>query len=294
MPGGVIRPIQPGGEIGDLSVRDLQQMADTAGELGRLTVGPGLELDRTAGRLRISLAGPPPGPVERQITVAVVREPDQAELCLWVRGVRYRNLPPIPSEPNCEGPDAGCTYDWAGDDFRAYPDFGAELGDYSPYVWTEPGPPRLETPYLRARWETVWIVEIPLVVYRYVVVVGIPGDAANYVLVRDVQLNRVDGSWDGTFVLSGEPWPAACHPQSRAGDYAGLLWDEAQPIDDSLPVLPAQRAWGGWWVSQYIRWELSAVDPGLTFNDCVPRFAAAAYTRNVSGRFGGLEGRKLP
>ena len=57
----------------------------------------------------------------------------------------------------------------------------------------------------------------------------------------------------------------------RADDFAGLLWPAEQPFSDATCVLKAYRSFGGWWVDQYIRYQLPALQRGLILNDCTPQ-----------------------
>jgi hypothetical protein len=261
--------------LSEISARTLEDMRQAAELVHNLTVGPGLELVKAVGSLHVKLGPEVAGQYVGTITAAIVRNPEPGELILWVRGVRYVDFPPRQDRPGCnDGQEPTCRYEWTGDDFEAYPDFGSRVEDYGPYVWTADGPPRLETPFVRARYENVWIVERPADTMRHVIVRNIPDPDANFITVQDVRPNRVGGSWDGTFIAVGAPWSAATHPKSYAGDYVGFVWPQSDPIEDATPILIAHRESGGWWVSQYVRFTIPERRRGLIVNDCVPQVAA--------------------
>ena len=275
---GRLRRFRAGDKLPDMSADDLNAIVEAAELVRSFRVGAGLELDRAGGTLTLRLTPETRPPRGGEITAAVVRTPGPEDSTLWVRGVRYIDLPPEQSRPDCnDGREPTCRYEWTGDDFEAYPDFGRRAEDYAELAYTADGPPTLETRYVRVRYEAgVWLVELPASGggVRHVIVRAIPGPDANYVTVQDVAPHRPDGTWDGTFTATGSTWPAAVHPYSVAGDYAGLIWPEGEPLGPATPVLMAHSASGAWWVSQYLRFELPALQRGLVFSDCVPQLSA--------------------
>lgn len=265
----------PGDGLEDLSARELNRHAAAADLIGNLTVGPGLFVERRAGGLFIGLSDPAQLANRFELTVAIVRRPAPEDTKLLIRPVRYRDLPPKPERPNCaDGAEPTCRYAWADVAFPAWPDFGTRTADYLVHYWPE-STPTLETPYLRARRDDVWIVELPAYTVRHIVIRSIPDPGANYVNVQDIRPELAEGDWSGAFEASGPIWAAAVHPYSLAGDYEGLVWPAEQPIEPATPILKAYRESGGWWVSQYVRFQIPGLSPDLVFDDCTGRLLAS-------------------
>lgn len=274
-PGRPTKPITRGMQLSDLSAADLEIIRTTVEAVRAMRVGAGMQISFTNG-IEITLDPSTLRPPVAEITVAVRELATLEDRTILVQRVGYRDLPPVASRPNCnDGLEPGCRYEWIGDPFTAYPDFGATPAEYSGLLWAGEGDPQLETPYIRARFEGVWILERPIVIARHVVVRAIPGDDANFVRVQDVKPTGIASGpgWDGTFEAAGRVWSCATHPNSVAGDFAGLAWPETKALTNETPILVAYTESGGWWVSQYIRWELPGLKSDLIFQDCKSQLA---------------------
>lgn len=262
---------RPEQTLNQMSAAALNELVQVAELIRGLSVQAPLTLDKSSGGLSIGLAANFRTLLRNEQSIVITREPVDGDEFLEVRGVRYRDNPPRQGVPDCDDElEPVCRYEWTGDPFEASPDFGARLDDYTPYVWLDPRP-RLEAFYLRARYDAgVWIVELPAQPVRHVVIRAIPGDAANYVDVQNVRPHKVAGVWDNTWEAYGPIWSVGVYAYSFAGDYRGFLWPAEWPVDvPEVPVQTVYRESGGWWLQQYIRYEVPLLDEDLIFNDCV-------------------------
>lgn len=170
---------------------DLQSLAESVRELQKEWV----RLERA----RASVRSDPLPRIIRQRTVVVIREPGENDSHLLVQEAGYASLPPEPPlpagddqdtiaanvaarnarDPNEPAPDPvlpeppeppeeeepGPPYNWVGEPFIAFPDYGQTTAAYQGLVWDkEENPlPTVDSPFMRCRRENdAWIVELGL------------------------------------------------------------------------------------------------------------------------------------
>lgn len=164
---------------------------------------------------------------DTRITVLLVRKPVEAHTTLRVRRVRYNT--PRPQECNEEV----CHYEFATDEFDAYPDFGQSIMDYEDDDWEGPGISDEDT-FLKAYKEDgSWRIEKPPTATAeidYCVIlqtstspnpsgVSPTGDATLGAFRLRVQ--RIHLNDQGVYVAKGSPIVASTRPNAP-----GTLYDD--------------------------------------------------------------------
>lgn len=93
-------------------------------------------------------------------TVVIIRKPVEGDEELLVRRARYAQTPPVPCTG--DGETAVCRYEWAGDDFRAFPALGTKPITYDGDEWDGAQKPKLTTVFYRShRDDDLWILDPP-------------------------------------------------------------------------------------------------------------------------------------
>jgi hypothetical protein len=253
-----------------------------------LTVGPGLTL-RTAGNTRQLLLTSTDEQYDVQVKpVLLVSPPVITFSALTVRAVRYKTLPPHQDRPDCNNGDGSeCQYQWDGDDFYAYPDYGWTVSAYTSFAWNPltDGSPRLESPFLKVyRHYDSWIAqlpsavgsEVPVVVRRYEYIPNTtnPDPGSRHIWVQEVKPTIVSGNWIGQYETVGDAKKVNVWPSLTAGHFAPFLW-EAPELTDATTILPLVTIGSVPYLKQLPILEVARVQGPINTMDC---------TRSIRGK----------
>lgn len=135
----------------------LQEISTAAAMVHNFTVAPPLTLNRTAYGMRLGIRMPSRGrpaavaaAVEAGAQIRTVVLTAGSTTLLGVRAVRYADSPPVEGE-----------YEWDGEAFAAFPEFGASFQEYAGLLSSD-DPPNPNTPFLLAySFGTDWLVALP-------------------------------------------------------------------------------------------------------------------------------------
>lgn len=224
-----------------------------------LDVAPPLQLIKQGDRAMLGVDWQLVQTPLQYITVLVTKIPTVEDAYLHIKQVRYLDIPP----------QAG-RYEWASDEMRGFPDFGAELADYEELV--HEGDPELTAPFLRARsFEGLWIVEKQAQVERggadmIVIARSYDDPGSRFITVQEIKPNPGD-PWDGTFIIEGDATIVNVWPTMRAGDFTPFLWP-GDPLTDLMTPLPLTWWWGMWWLKQRPKLRVSQRHGPIKVADC--------------------------
>lgn len=191
----------------------------------------------------------------RDITVVVTKEPADTDIKLTVRRVRHTDIPP----KQCEGDiEVVCRYEWASDDFEAYPDFGFRAIDYKVHFWdpVTDGLPMLDTMFLKARHErNVWHVEKSAEGASGVEIVALVGASQTQLFAKTVERNE-----DGDPTIVGDLFVVWPWPWLETADYSEFLHQEI-----AIPVFTID---GTKYAVQQPTWEIIRPSGQLRHGNC--------------------------
>lgn len=258
-----------GDHLKNWSPAQLQNLVNAVRKLQNIAVGPGLKLISTASGYRIVLTSEIHKAQPRDATVVLTRLPATDDTMLTVRKIRYATMPPKESATECETVEDGCTYDWDGTDFNAYPDFGLRTRDFEPYYWDPVEIPKLQTAFLKAVFrEGYWLVEAPTGAERMCIVRAIPDVDGLFVTVQEVEMDRTGDVWNGEYAIVGEAANVTVWPGTIAADYNLKAWVWRGDWKREATVFPLIRIGGVWYIKQRPKWELVPDDPLMRISDC--------------------------
>lgn len=202
---------------------------DVAALLRRnITTSGDLVVQHRGSGLHFSLSPLALSRVPEQRTVLVVRKPGGSRM--MVRQVRYRDAPP----QECEGTgdNEECFYEFGGDEFPAYPDFGLKVEDYE----THEGSIRRDSQFLKCYRENMtWRVEKPVAsgtanakVVRATAIVADSNPQEVTVQVQKPTVTEQAGytGWEP----DGEPMDVFVWPGLDDSDYRPLIETNSRPF----------------------------------------------------------------
>ena len=244
-------------------------------KLQNLTVGPGLTRTDTGTGITISLAPDIAKKLRPTTTVAVVAKVAEGMSTVTVRTIRYRAVPPGVSRVNCDdGEDPGCTMQWDGEAFQAYPDYGKVAADYDTFFWAPIRPPMRGTAFLRAEYaDGMWRVLMPVggigVSIGIVRDVGATGDD-HFVMVQLVEPDPDQDPWDGKlrFVPDSVAQEVNCWGHFRSRHYYPYVF-HGSVITIGAQIVPLLQVDGIWYVFPFARY-LAQIKPlaSVPTSDC--------------------------
>ncbi len=257
-----------GKEWSEFSAEEWNALRLAVMQFANLDVAPPLQLSKSGDRAMLSVDPQLIQTPVRHITILVTKTPTEDDVHLHIRQVRYMDIPPQSGR-----------YEWATDDIRGFPDFGAELLDYEQLVWlpdlpgeTRDGPPDVSSPFLRARsFEGLWIVELQVKTggSNEIVVVARSFDepGSRFITVQEIKPSLDNDEWTGAFEVTGDPIVVAVWPTMVAGDFTPFLWP-GDTLSDLMTPLPLFHWHGAWWLKQRPKLRVSQRHGPIKIADC--------------------------
>jgi len=221
----------------------------------------------TSGGWHIRPGGAPGGQ-----TVVLVRDPESTHKTLHVRKIKYADdADPVAGE-----------FAWAGDSFKAVPEFGFEVIRYGQYYWQAPERPAgvepdaywdpapdNEAKFLQARFaDGHWVINHPPDIgLKWGVVQDVMDGDSHVIIMREVvETPGVVGGYEFT----GEASEVRCLPGFRSRHYAGFVAAGGSGISPETQILPVFQKGSGWYAYPVYRFVTKELPPGIRFSDCTP------------------------
>lgn len=172
-------------------------------------------------------------------------------------------------------------YEWDGEPFDAYSDYGYEPIEYEPYYWDidEDGIPDSRAVFFRTRFEQgAWIVDMVSGAVRAdkLVVIraygnddeGRPSELSESLFVQEVH-KKYDAwhKWTGEWTVVGEPVEVDVWGNMKAGDFAPFIWYPGA-LNRFATLLPLRFILGDWWVVPQFKEAVSVRRGPLQIVDC--------------------------
>lgn len=266
---------RPGQGLGSIKASDLNRIVKLAEQATNLIGVTPIIVDNPGGSRRIRLSPEWLAGVRAQLLPLVITAPIEPDVSrITARAVRYAALPPEQDVGGCSSTTLdACQYVWDGDDFTAYPDFGYQAQQYAGFVWSpvDDGPPRLETPILKAyRCHGYWLVQMPQDAEKLVVLKGYTAPGSLFVQVHEVVPEVSGGTWTGNFIPIGDEITVNVWPLMVAWDFEPFRVKTWPPVWEKTTILPLTFTAGVWWLKQRPKRAIIQPSGAVHFMEGVP------------------------